>query len=252
MKPEDVVGLLTVVTFVFFLVTERLFPRRQYPPMRFWTLIGLGCFIMTAAIGTVLPLLLPASLTAHHLFDASRLGIVAGVLLAYPLTALGSALLHRSFHEFHPLWLLGHQLHHSPRRLDIPGSVYFHPFDLALQTAPTTIVSVFLLGLDPVAAATVGYVSAFYSLFQHWNVRTPRWLGYLIQRPESHGLHHELGVHGRNYSDFPLWDMLMGTFVNPETFDGDVGFEGNAPDRVGAMLLFRDVNGPGASVEAGV
>ena len=54
-------------------------------------------------------------------------------------------------------------------------------------------------------------------MFQHWNVKTPRWLGYIIQRPESHGLHHELGVHARNYSDFPLWDMLMGTFVNPET-----------------------------------
>ena len=66
-------------------------------------------------------------------------------------------------------------------------------------------------------------MSAFYALFQHWNVRTPRWLGYIIQRPESHGLHHELGVHARNYSDFPLWDILMGTFVNPASFDGDVG-----------------------------
>ena len=46
--------------------------------------------------------------------------------------------------------------------------------------------------------------------------RTPRWLGYVIQRPEAHGLHHELGEHRRNYSDFPLWDMLTGTFVNPE------------------------------------
>ena len=48
----------------------------------------------------------------------------------------------------------------------------------------------------------------------------------------------------RNYSDFPLWDMLMGTFVNPQSFDGDVGFAGDAPRRVGAMLLFRDVNPP--------
>jgi hypothetical protein len=90
--------------------------------------------------------------------------------------------------------------------------------------------------------AAAGYVSAFYGMFQHWNVKTPQWLGYVIQRPESHGLHHELGIHGRNYSDFPLWDMLMGTFVNPETFDGEVGFAGDAPDRRAAMLLFRDVN----------
>ena len=171
---------------------------------------------------------------------------MASVVVAYPLTALGSALLHRAFHEFHPLWLMGHQLHHSPQRLDIPGSVFFHPVDIALQTAPATIVSVFLLGLDPVAAAAVGFVAAFYGMFQHWNVRTPRWIGYLIQRPEAHGLHHELGVHGRNYSDFPLWDMLMGTFVNPDTFEGEVGFAGDGSSRIGAMLIFRDVNAPQA------
>lgn len=242
MQTEDVFGLLVPVTFVFFLVTERLFPRRPYPPIRFWNLIGFGGLIMASMISTLLPLLLPPSLTALHLLDGSRLGIVGGVLVGYPLAALGNALIHRSFHEFHPLWLLGHQLHHSPRRLDIPGSMYFHPFDIALQTAPAVLVTVFVLGLDPLAAAAVGYLASFYGMFQHWNVRTPRWLGYVIQRPESHGLHHELGVHARNYSDFPPWDILMGTFVNPETFDGEVGFAGDASEKVGAMLLCKDVN----------
>jgi len=242
MKAEDLLGLLVPVTFIFFLVTEHLFPRRHYPPIRFWNLIGFGCLIMTGVITTVLPLLLPESWTRHHLFDGSGLSIVGGVLVGYPLTALGAALLHRAFHEYHPLWLLGHQLHHSPRRLDIPGAVFFHPIDIALQTLPATLVSVFVLGLDPVTAAAVGYVAAFYGMFQHWNVKTPRWLGYIIQRPESHGLHHELGVHARNYSDFPLWDILMGTFANPDSFDGEVGFAGDAPRRIGAMLAFQDVN----------
>lgn len=242
MRAEDILGLLIPVTFLFFLVTERLFPRRAYPPIRLWTLIGFAGLIMTGVISTLLPLLLPASWTAHHLLDGSRLGVTAGVLVGYPLTALFAALLHRSFHHFHPLWLMGHQLHHSPRRLDIPGAVFFHPIDIALQTAPATLVAVFILGLNPLAAAIIGYVSAFYGMFQHWNVRTPRWLGYVIQRPESHGLHHELGVHARNYSDFPLWDILMGTFANPDTFNGEVGFAGTAPARIGAMLAFRDVN----------
>jgi len=242
MKAEDIIGMLVPITFVIFLITERIFPRRQYPPIRFWTLIGFASLIMTALITTLLPTVLPETWTRHHLIDASGLGFVGGILVGYPLSALGSALMHRAFHEFHPLWLLGHQMHHSPRRLDIPGATFFHPFDIALQTVPATMISVFVLGLDPVVAAAVGYVGAFYGMFQHWNVRTPRWLGYIIQRPESHGLHHELGVHARNYSDFPLWDMLMGTFANPETFDGDVGFAGSAPNRRGAMLLFRDVN----------
>jgi sterol desaturase/sphingolipid hydroxylase (fatty acid hydroxylase superfamily) len=242
MKAEDVLALLVPLTFIFFLVTEGLFPRRQYPPIRFWNVVGFGFLIMTGILTTIVPMLLPASVTRYHLFDGSRLGIVASVLIAYPLTALGSALVHRAFHASNTLWRLGHQLHHSPRRLDIPGSLFFHPFDITLQTAPSILVSVFLLGLDPVAAGVVGYVAAFYGMFQHWNVRTPRWLGYIIQRPESHGIHHALGVHAWNYSDFPLWDILMGTFRNPDTFDGDVGFAGEAPKRIGAMLLFRDVN----------
>jgi len=242
MKAEDIIGLLVPITFIAFLVTERLFPRRQYPPIRFWTLIGFVGLVVTAVISTLTPLLLPESWMQYHLFDGGDLGLAAGILIGYPLSSLGSALIHRAFHKFRPLWLLGHQLHHSPRRLDMSGAPYFHPFDIALQTLPFVCMSVFVLGLNPVVASAVNYVAGFYGMFQHWNVRTPRWLGYIIQRPESHGLHHELGVHARNYSDFPLWDMLMGSFANPDTFDGDVGFEGDAPNRRAAMLLFQDVN----------
>ena len=51
MKAEDILGLLIPVTFVFFLITERLFPRRRYPPIRFWNLIGFACLIMLPALG---------------------------------------------------------------------------------------------------------------------------------------------------------------------------------------------------------
>jgi len=63
--------MLIPITFLFFLITERLFPRRQYPPIKFWNVIGFACLIMTGVITT---LLLPASLMQYHLIDASRLG----------------------------------------------------------------------------------------------------------------------------------------------------------------------------------
>ena len=84
--------MLIPITFLFFLITERLFPRRQYPPIKFWNLIGFACLIMTGVITTLLPLMLPASMTQYHLIDASRLGFIGGVLVAYPLTArIGAA-----------------------------------------------------------------------------------------------------------------------------------------------------------------
>jgi sterol desaturase/sphingolipid hydroxylase (fatty acid hydroxylase superfamily) len=108
------------------------------------------------------------------------------------------------------------------------------------------VITIPVLGLDPRAAAIVGALGALNGMIQHVNLRTPRWLAVLCQRPEAHCLHHERGVHARNYSDLPLWDWLFGTFENPGEFAGEVGFDPPADRRVGAMLAFRDVNGPGA------
>jgi len=75
-------------------------------------------------------------------------------------------------------------------------------------------------------------------------LRKPRWLGYLIQRPESHCIHHERGVHKYNYSDLPLWDMVFGTFKNSATFDREAGFYDGASSRIADMLIGRDVTSP--------
>ena len=79
-------------------------------------------------------------------------------------------------------------------------------------------------------------------MFQHWNIHTPRALGYFVQRPESHCLHHQRNVHARNFGDLPLWDMVFGTFHNPKRFEGTVGFDGSRSTRLVDMLLMRDVN----------
>ena len=61
----------------------------------------------------------------------------------------------------------------------------------------------------------MGYVHAVAAMVQHLNVATPRWLSLFFQRPEAHGLHHERGVHYRNFADLPLWDRVFGTYANP-------------------------------------
>jgi sterol desaturase/sphingolipid hydroxylase (fatty acid hydroxylase superfamily) len=78
-------------------------------------------------------------------------------------------------------------------------------------------------------------------MFQHANIRTPHWLGYLVTRPECHSAHHERGVHGRNYGDIPLYDMLFGTFHNPKSFEGEVGFWDGASAKIGPMLVGREI-----------
>ena len=45
-----------------------------------------------------------------------------------------------------------------------------------------------------------------------------------------------------NFADLPLWDIVFGTFRNPAEYPGECGFEGGRDQRIGAMLLFADVN----------
>jgi len=94
-----------------------------------------------------------------------------------------------------------------------------------LVTAPTLV-----LGVTPTAAGLIPAFAIGINLVQHCNIRTPRWLGYIIQRPEMHGLHHaryrDLKGKMWNYADLPIIDMIFGTYKNPETFAAEVGFEG--------------------------
>jgi sterol desaturase/sphingolipid hydroxylase (fatty acid hydroxylase superfamily) len=183
-------------------------------------------------------------LAGISLFDLSGLGTIAGAvtgILVYELLHYGY---HRLAHGWDPLWLSAHQMHHSAESLDAFGAYYLHPLDSILFTTLGSLVFFPLLGLTPAAGAVAGGFLIFNAMFQHANVRTPRWVGYVIQRPESHSLHHARGVHRYNYSDLPLWDMLFGTFRNPAEMEPEVGFYRGASDRLLSMLIGRDVSSP--------
>lgn len=241
----DLIGLLVPATFLVMLAIEKWRPARVFPPRRGWTWLGVGFLLLLGIISTIVPGLVdPRWLAAHRWLDGGSLGVVGGTIVGYVVLSGTMYAMHRTFHEVPLLWRLTHQLHHSPQRIDIPGAVLFHPVEMVLQVLLQLFVTLIVLGLDPLAAALTGYVAAFYGLFQHWNVHTPRWLGYLIQRPEAHCEHHRLGVHGFNYGDLPIWDLLLGTFKNPGRFEGRCGFESPSDRHMGAMLAFVDVNEP--------
>ena len=244
MNAEDAVALMIPVTYLAMLAVEQFGTGRRWPKVRFWRTRGMAFFVMLMTINAILPALVPESLAQHHLFDGARLGVPGGVVVGFLCVSLANALLHRAYHHFDFLWRWVHQLHHSPQRVDIPGAAYFTPFEVVNNVLLFLVVTVFVLGLAPLTAALVGYIAALYGIFQHFNITTPQWLGYLIQRPESHCVHHRRGFHAYNYSDFPLWDMVMGTFRNPREFHGEAGFEGEAAERIGAMLMGRDANAP--------
>lgn len=245
MSAVDIMTVLVPVTYLVFLGLEALVPARRFPPAKGWRWLGLGFLILGGMIQAVTPLLIPADwLAAHRLMNLSGLGAGPGAVVGYVALSFVTYLWHRSAHRFGFMWRTFHQIHHSPQRVDMSGSQLFHPLETLAFALMGVGVTTLVLGLDPLAAAITGYVAAFYGMFQHLNLRTPQWLGVIIQRPEAHCLHHGRGIHGYNYADLPWWDMIFGSWRNPRTYDGECGFDAPADQRLGAMLAFADVNAP--------
>lgn len=248
MQIEDIAGLAVPGTYLLLALLEARYPAREFPPIPWWRAIGLLFFVIMGAVVSVVPTMIPTSwVQSFRLLDLSDLGIIGGVLIGWPVMTLVNYYWHRSEHRFNSLWCCFHQLHHSPQRLDLAGFSYTHPTEMVMSAFLSLFVGMFLLGLNPVAVAIIGYMVALAAMIQHLNMTTPTWIALLFQRPEAHRLHHERGVHQRNYSDFPLWDRLFGTYGDPVLFKGDVGFESPADRRVGAILAFQDVNRPAPS-----
>jgi sterol desaturase/sphingolipid hydroxylase (fatty acid hydroxylase superfamily) len=225
-----------------FLALELVWRARRYDAPRGWRLralaVSLAMFGVSLGAGRIWAAVLPE----RSLVDGAALGTWGGAALGILVYELVHYWYHRAAHHWDWLWRLGHQVHHSAESVDAFGAYYLHPLDAVLFTTWAVLVFFPLLGLSPEAGAIASAFLAFNAAFQHANIRTPRWLGYLVQRPESHGVHHGRGVHRYNYSDLPLWDMLFGTFRNPGARETPVsaGFYRGGSARLGAMLAFRE------------
>lgn len=243
MQPEKLLSLAIPVVFLLLLCIESRYVARQFEPVQHWRRTGLLFFAMVLVVGSLAPLLLPWGwFKTQPVLNLSALGLW-GIPVGMLATSFFGYWLHRAEHRFDWLWRAAHQLHHSAQRVDMAGAYFTHPVEVLLKVTLGTTVSVYLLGLSPMAASAVGLTGALLSMWQHLNIHTPHWLGYIIPRPESHVLHHARNNLARNYGDLPIWDMVFGTFDNPRApWTGTVGFSTPRNTRIKDMLLMRDVH----------
>lgn len=152
---------------------------------------------------------------------------------------------HRLCHAHDGLWRMIHQLHHSPSRIETLTAFYAHPVDSFAASTLNALVAYGVFGVGPETAAMAMAYVALFNLVAHADIRTPWWLGLIIQRPEMHRLHHEHGKHAGNYS-LPVIDMMFGTWHNPRTDTARTvtcGFKPENEYRIKEMLLMKDVGG---------
>jgi sterol desaturase/sphingolipid hydroxylase (fatty acid hydroxylase superfamily) len=241
----DVLGYLTLAMIPAFILLDLVHRHRRFETPRFWRLralaVTVGIFFFTGWVAGLWGRLFEGI----SLLDLSGLGAIGGAVAGVLVYEFFHYWYHRAAHEWSWLWRAGHQMHHSAESIDAFGAFYLHPLDAAMFTSISSLVFFPLLGVTMEAGVIGALFLTFNAMFQHANIRTPQWLGYIIQRPEMHGVHHGRRLHRLNYADLPLWDMVFGTFVNPESAEKlQAGFYNGASSRIGAMLIGRDVSKP--------
>jgi sterol desaturase/sphingolipid hydroxylase (fatty acid hydroxylase superfamily) len=233
--------LIALGLFAAFAVVDLLGRARAFPDVPLWKLQGIAFTLLYFSVATFAPLMWDGLLGQYQLVDGSAWPFWAQVAAGFLALELLIYAWHRTMHNVQPLWRWFHQMHHSAERVDIWGAFYFHPFDMIGWALVGSLALVLGIGLTAEAAIVVAVASTFCSMFQHANIRTPRWLGYFVTRPESHSVHHQRDVHAYNYGDVPWFDMLLGTFRNPKEFDGEVGFFDGSSRKVGPMLIGKEI-----------
>ncbi|WP_417622124.1 sterol desaturase family protein [Parasphingorhabdus sp.] len=245
----NIFNYILVGGFAFFILLGAIVQARAFPKIQWWRtrgLIGAAAYIICASYS---PYLWDSWLGQYRLIDATDLPLWAAIPIGYAVMQFVSYWWHRALHSSNILWRLFHQMHHSVERLDGWGALYHSPLDVLGFTFAGSFALTVLLGMDPLAAAIVGVLGGILVFFTHSNIYTPYWIGWLIQRPESHAVHHQRGYHADNYGELVIWDQLFGTYNNPRAWHGKAGFYNGASARIGDMLLFREVSEPDDSPE---
>jgi sterol desaturase/sphingolipid hydroxylase (fatty acid hydroxylase superfamily) len=130
---------------------------------------------------------------------------------------------HRLLHQG-ILWKFVHYIHHQPQKVTAVIAEYKHPFEYFAGVI-FFYLTIHFLPIDIPQNAVGSVMIILADVFSHANIKTPQWLGYFLVRPEAHRLHHQKEPSNCNYSFFPLWDIVFGTFKNPKEMNAPCGTE---------------------------
>lgn len=234
-------SLLLIAVTVLFLGLERLFPGRELPRSKGWygraLLLNLTQLVITLSTARVWSHLF-GDFSIFHVC-ALEAPVVEG-FLGWFVGTFFFYWWHRMRHQ-NGFWLVFHQIHHSPSRIEAITSFYKHPIEILSDSILSALVLYPLLGCSLMGGFWFNFFAATGEYFYHSNIRTPRWIRHFIQTPELHSIHHQFDVHKHNYGDIPLWDRLFGTYKDATDFADRCGFPEGAEEKLKDMLVFRDV-----------
>jgi sterol desaturase/sphingolipid hydroxylase (fatty acid hydroxylase superfamily) len=237
------IALIVLCAGAGMMLIEYLAPGRSLPEVNRWWTRAIALNAVQAGTVFLAGVSWDILFSGHAVIRIETvLGPLGGAIAGYFIITFIYYWWHRMRHKIPFLWRIFHQLHHSPQRIEIITSFYKNPVEIVGNSILSSAILYVLCGLTPQSATLAILLTGLAELFYHWNVRTPYWVGFIFQRPESHCIHHRRDWHTQNYADLPLWDMLFGTFNNPRSLDVQCGFRPKDEARVGDMLRWVDLS----------
>ena len=226
-----------LAVFAVFFTAERCYPHHTHPIQTgfssalafvcafaaIWSQVLFVIWLNIQGIGQVLP--------ASYLLEGG---------LFYLVYSLVNYWAHRLKHAWYPAWYYLHNLHHSPSHMDSRIAFYRHPLEIMANTVVLLVIGKVLFDVSAQAVAMALVIEGCLETFHHANIRLQKRLkklGYVIQTPEQHLLHHEKGKHKSNYSPLTLWDTVFKTVAFSNDENMAVGF--NDTGRAWPYLRFK-------------
>lgn len=206
------------------LVLESCFPARKSKLTK--RVRWLGNFSLLIISSVVARLLVPIGVTGIALYATSQdIGIFNNVNLPTWLVITLSVLLldlmiywqHRVFHLVPMLWRF-HKVHHADSHIDASTGLRFHPIEIVLSILLKGL-AVLILGVPAIAVIIFEVALNGFALFNHANIRLPRWLEYPLRSvlitQVLHRIHHSQVVEETNSNygfSVSWWDRLFGSY----------------------------------------
>lgn len=234
---------ISIAIGLVMLAAEQVWPGVKQPRVPRWLARAIAINLFQILTVIVAGVTWNRWLQGWSLFSCYQLSPWFGALLAYIASTFVFYWWHRVRHESPFWWRVAHQIHHSATRIEVLAAFYKHPFEIIINSMLSAIVVLPLMGCSTEQSGLYTILIALGELFYHWNVHTPRWIGRVFQRPESHRIHHQRDRHTKNYSDLAVWDQLWDTYSNPTNGDRiECGFPHQQETQLPAMLALKEVN----------
>jgi sterol desaturase/sphingolipid hydroxylase (fatty acid hydroxylase superfamily) len=234
------------------LVLESCFPARKSKLTK--RVRWLGNFSLLIISSVIARLLVPIGVAGIALFATSQnIGIFNNVNLPSWLVITLSIMLldlmiywqHRVFHLVPILWRF-HKVHHADSHIDASTGLRFHPVEIVLSILLKGL-AVLILGVPAIAVIIFEVALNGFALFNHTNIRLPRWLEYplraILITQVLHRIHHSQIVEETN-SNFGFsvswWDRLFGSYksqAQKKDEDLDIGLKSYPANKKSAGLL---------------